>query len=116
MRSLSILHRQHKSGEKISRKHQHHHGLYLVRGSEPFSPWCRYYADVQQQSSEGEKPAKQAVAIDADELLREAEEQAGDDGKEQVLLSLSFMVWRNSSDRSRLWFRELKSQACMTGD
>lgn len=56
------------------------------------------------------------MAIDADELLREAEEQAGDDGKEQVLLSLSFMVWPNYSDRSRFWFKELKFQACMTGD
>ena len=52
---------------------------------DPFFPLCRYYADVQQRPSEAEKPAKQAVAIDAEELLREAEEQAGDDGGEQVL-------------------------------
>ena len=115
MRSSSVKHRQHKSAVDVSRKHQPHHGLYLVSNSDPFSPWCRYYADVQQQSSEAEKPAKQAVAIDADELLREAEEQAGDDGGEQVMLSLSSMVWPDPSDLSRSWSIEVKFQACMTG-
>ena len=54
------------------------------------------------------------MAIDADELLREAEEQAGDDGGEQVLLSLCFMVWPDTSDLSRMGSIELKFQACMT--
>ena len=75
-----------RSGAEVSWEHQHHHGLYLIRSDELFIPWCRYYADVQQRSTEAEKPAKEAVIIDAEELLREAEEQAGDDGGDQVLL------------------------------
>ena len=74
------------SAEEVSWEHHYHYGLYLVRINELFFLLCRYYADVQQRPSEAEKPAKQAVMIDAEELLREAEEQAGDDGGEQVLL------------------------------
>ncbi len=53
---------------------------------------CRFYADALQDGApEAQKPIKQEV-LDPEELLREAEEQAGDDGGEQVACSFAAIL------------------------
>jgi len=51
--------------------------------------WLRYYADaLQEGATEAQKPVIKQEVLDPEEMLREAEEQAGDDGGEQVALGL----------------------------